>query len=61
MDLYESVKVKSENITGIIVAIDTDNGTKPPIYFVEKDDIYKTGESDLEWYESHELEIIKRD
>ena len=58
--LYESVRIKGTVITGVIVAEDTDGGTKPPIYFVEKDDSFKTGEieSDCIWCEPEELEYI---
>ena len=57
-ELYSSVKITGSNITGVIVAVDTDGGTKPPIYFVEKDDRFKTGEDDLVWLEADEIESI---
>ena len=50
--------------TGVIVAIDTDNGTNPPIYFVEKDDKYKIGmpEKDCVWCNFDEIALCyKRD
>ena len=43
--LYESVRIKATGVTGVVVAEDTDGGTKPPIYFVEKDN--RTGVTDL--------------
>jgi hypothetical protein len=54
--LYDSVRIKVGNIPGVIVAIDTDGGTKPPIYFVEKHDSYKDGQTDLVWCDADELE-----
>jgi hypothetical protein len=54
-ELYEIVIIKSQNIPGTIVSIDTDGGTKPPIYFVEKDDAYKNGKNDLVWCEGEEI------
>lgn len=41
--LYDKVRIKATNETGVIVEIDTDRGRKPPIFIVEKDDKYKTG------------------
>jgi hypothetical protein len=54
------VRIKAGNIPGVIVAIDTDGGTKPPIYFVEKDDDYKDGlcDHDLIWCDSDEIEVF---
>ena len=57
-DMFDSVKIIAENITGVIVAIDTDDGKKPPIYFVEKDDKYKTGKNDLEWFRCCDIEKV---
>lgn len=57
-ELYSSVKIKESGITGVIVAVDSDKGTKPPIYFVEKDDEFKTGENDLVWLEAREIESM---
>ncbi|MCC8073064.1 MAG: hypothetical protein LIO62_02935 [Clostridiales bacterium] len=57
-ELYESVKIVGTGQTGVIVAIDDDGGTKPPIYFVEKDDKFKTGNDDLIWLENNEIERI---
>ncbi len=55
-ELYEKVKIIATDETGIVVAIDTDGGTKPPIYFVEKDGEFKTWTSkDLAWYEGYQL------
>lgn len=57
-ELYESVKIVGTGQTGVIVAIDDDGETKPPIYFVEKDDKFKTGNDDLIWLENNEIERI---
>ncbi len=56
--LYESVKIKATGVTGVVVAEDTDGGKKPPIYFVEKDDQYKTGDpnNDCVWCEPEKIE-----
>lgn len=58
--LYESVRIKSSGITGVVVAEDTDGGTEPPIYFVEKDDEYKTGklDNDCVWCRPEEIEYV---
>ena len=58
--LYESVRIKATGVTGVVVAEDTDGGTKPSIYFVEKDDAFKTGdwEADCIWCEPEEIEYI---
>lgn len=57
-ELYENVRIKGTDVTGVVVAEDTDSGTRPPIYFVEKDEEYKTGEPDEDcvWCAVHELE-----
>lgn len=59
-ELYESVRIKGSGVTGVVVAEDTDGGTKPPIYFVEKDEKYKVGSPDKDcvWFSSHEIEHI---
>ncbi len=57
-NLYEQVKIKFSDETGTVVAVDTDGGTKPPIYFVEKDDKFKNGENDLVWLEASEISNI---
>ena len=59
-ELYESVRIKATGVTGIIVAKDTDGDTKPPIFFVEKDDAFKTGKAseDCVWCDSEEIERI---
>lgn len=59
-ELYESVRIKGTDITGVIVAEDTDGGTKPPLYFIEKDDKYKIGvpDQDCIWCAAHEIEHI---
>ena len=56
--LYESVRIKATGITGVIVAKNTDGGEKPPIYFVEKDEQYKTGNPNYNcvWCEPGEIE-----
>lgn len=56
-ELYSSVCIKATGVTGVIVAEDTDGGTKPPIYFVEKDERYKTGDpnNDCVWCEPEEM------
>lgn len=56
---YERVRIKKGNIPGTVVCIDTDGGTKPPIYLVEKDDEYKAYDgNDLVWCELDELENL---
>lgn len=59
-ELYESVRIKGTDITGVIVAEDTDGGTKPPLYFIEKDEKYKTGvpDQDCIWYAASEIEYL---
>lgn len=59
-ELYERVRIKDTNETGVVVAFDTDGGRKPPIYFVEKDDKYKNGVPDDEcvWCEPDEIEVL---
>ena len=57
-DLYTAVRVKDQGITGVIISVDTDGGTKPPVYLIEKDDKHKTGKNDLVWVEPHEIELI---
>ena len=59
-ELYESVRIKATGIPGVVVAEDTDGGTKPPIYFVEIDDDYKTGvpDEDIVWCDPEEIEYI---
>ena len=59
-ELYESVRVKNTKETGVVVAVDTDADTKPPIYFVEKDDKYKTGtpDDDCIWCLPDEIEVL---
>ena len=57
-ELYESVRIKETGVLGTIVAIDTDGGTKPPIYFIEKDDKYKNWKNDLIWCEGKEIEKL---
>lgn len=37
-ELYESVKIKSTDIIGAIVAEDPDGGTKLSLYLIEKDE-----------------------
>lgn len=59
-ETYTSVRIIKTAETGVIVAIDTDGGTKPPIYFVEKDDRYKIGlpDNDCIWCEPDEIEQL---
>lgn len=54
---YDKVKIKKTGKKGTIVFIDTDGGTKPPIYFVEIDQEEKTGEGkeDMVWVETEEI------
>ncbi len=56
--LYESVRFKNTGETGVVVAKDTDGGTSPPIYFVEKDETFKTGDpnKDCVWCNSEEID-----
>lgn len=58
--LYDKVRIKATNETGVIVEIDTDRGRKPPIFFVEKDDKYKTGffPDDCIWCHWDEIEFL---
>lgn len=55
---YDKVKIKKTGKHGMIVSIDTDGGTKPPIYFVEIDRAEKTehDEENMFWCEENELE-----
>ena len=55
---YSSVRIKATGVTSIVVAEDTDGGTKPPIYFVEKDEPFKNGDpnNDFVWCEPEEIE-----
>lgn len=59
-ELYENVKIKGTDVTGVVVAEDTDGGTKPPLYFIEKDDKYKVGvpDKDCVWCAAQEIEHI---
>ena len=59
-EIYETVKIKSENVIVYIVSISTDSGTKPPLYFIEKDDKFKIGDfsKDLVWCSREEIEKI---
>ena len=59
-DLYESVRIKATGVTGVVVAEDTDGGTKPPIYFVEKEEAFKTGDpnKDCVWCDPEEIEYL---
>lgn len=59
-DLYERVIIKETGVTGVIVAEDTDGGTKPPICFVEKDDHFKTGvpNEDCVWCDPKNLDPV---
>lgn len=59
-ELYESVRIQAAGVTGVVAAEDTDGGAKPPIYFVEKDDAFQTGnwETDCIWCEPEEIEYI---
>lgn len=54
---YDKVKIKEIGKHGVIVCIDTDGGTKPPIYFVEIDQAEKTehDEENMIWCEEDEL------
>lgn len=54
---YDNVTVKKSGKKGTIVYIDTDGGTKPPIYFVEIEQEEKTGnfKEDMIWCNGDEL------
>ena len=56
-ELYQTVKLKSKFITGVIVSISSET---PPAYLVEVNEEFKTGEvkKDLIWLESKEIEPI---
>lgn len=58
--LYEGVRIKGTSVTGVIVAVDTDGNTKPSIYFVEKDEIFKSGDpnADRVWCAPYALALI---
>lgn len=60
-ELYSSVRIKATGVTGVVVAEDTDGCTKPPIYFVEKDDPFKKGDpnNDCVWCDPDEIEYIQ--
>ena len=60
-EIYEAVKIKSSGKTGEIVAIDTDGGTKSPLYFVEICQKDKTGNlnEDMLWLEEKDLIVWK--
>lgn len=55
---YDKVRIKKTGKHGTIVYIDTDGGTKPPIYFVEIDQEEKTerDEENMIWCEEEELD-----
>ena len=57
---YDSVKIKKSGKHGVIVYIDTDGGTKPPIYLVEIDQKEKTEheEENMIWCEENELDRV---
>lgn len=57
-ELYSNVRIKATGETGVVVAEDTDGGTKPPIYFVEKDAVFKNGDpnNDCVWCDPDEIE-----
>lgn len=58
--LYDKVRVKSNQKIGFIVCIDTDGGTKPPIYYVELSESESDDLNDvLVWYEEDEIEKIQ--
>ena len=58
--LYEPVLIKQTGQTGVIVDVDTDGETRPPVYFVEKDDPYKIGifSEDCIWCRYDEVELL---
>ena len=57
---YDKVKIKKTGKHGAIVYIDTDGGTKPPIYFVEINQEEKTecDEENMIWCEEEELDRV---
>ena len=56
LKLYTRVEITATKTPGTIVSVDTDGGTKPPIYLVEIDDEYKTGgPDDCTWRDPSEL------
>lgn len=58
--MLDKVRIKSNQNTGFIVYIDTDGGTKPPIYCVEILEIESNDLSEvLIWYEEDEIEKIE--
>ncbi len=58
--LYDRVRVKARNVPGNIVDISNNRGRSTPLYMIEIDDEYKTGEflEDIIHCEEYEIKSI---
>ena len=64
INLYDRVYVKTKGVYGNVILIDDDNGTKPPLYFIESDKVDSGGwdnwDEVLFWCEWRDVEKVPK-